>query len=116
MSSSWIRPEKRLAIYLRDAFTCAYCGQDLHHTDPRDITLDHLIPRIDGGNNEPSNLITACLSCNSSKQDKPWRQFAGPMSQAIIRRNIRRSMAKHLSLAKAIIAGDDSADRELEAK
>jgi len=116
MSSSWITKTKRLAIYLRDGFTCAYCGLDLHHADPRDVTLDHLTPRIDGGSNKPSNLITACLSCNSSKQDKPWTQFAGPMSQQIIRRNIRRSMAKHLALAKAIIAGDDSADRKLEAK
>lgn len=28
-SSSWIRKERRLAIYIRDSFCCQYCGRDL---------------------------------------------------------------------------------------
>ena len=40
---------------------CAYCG------DAEDLSLDHVIPRLRGGDDEPSNLVTACRSCNSSK-------------------------------------------------
>lgn len=63
--SKWIRPEKRLAIYHRDGFTCVYCG-----ASARDVTLslDHLKPRSQGGTNDATNLVTACLPCNSKRQ------------------------------------------------
>jgi hypothetical protein len=35
-----------------------------------DLTIDHLIPRSQGGTNKPSNLATACRSCNSSLRGK----------------------------------------------
>jgi 5-methylcytosine-specific restriction endonuclease McrA len=101
----WITPKKRLAIYLRDRFTCIYCLRDLHDADCRDITLDHLIPRSDKGGNEAKNLVTACLNCNSSRQDKPLSRFCGPETRKHIRRNIKRSMRKYLKLAEAIMDG-----------
>jgi 5-methylcytosine-specific restriction endonuclease McrA len=71
--SKWIRPAKRVAIYLRDGMACAYCG--LHLEAGIVLTLDHVVPCELGGSNEASNLITACLSCNSSKQDRPLGAF-----------------------------------------
>ncbi len=103
--SKWIRPEKRLAINLRDRFTCIYCLRDLHNADPRDVTLDHLNCGHAAGNHHETNLITACRSCNSSRKDKPLARFAGPETRAHIRRNVRRSLKPYLKLAKAIIAG-----------
>jgi len=103
--SKWIRPEKRLAIYLRDRFTCLYCLRDLHDADPRDVTLDHLVCGHGAGNHRESNLVTACRPCNSSRQDKPVARFAGPETVAHIRRNTRRSLSRYLKLAKALIAG-----------
>jgi 5-methylcytosine-specific restriction endonuclease McrA len=101
----WIRAEKRLAIYLRDRFTCIYCLRDLHDADPRDITLDHIKCRSRNGNdNHESNLITACRSCNSARQDKPLSRFAGPETIKHIRRNTRRSLKKYLVLAKDLRA------------
>lgn len=100
-----IRPDLRLAIYLRDGFRCLYCCADLHGADPRDITLDHLTCQVDGGNNAPANLVTACRHCNCSRQDKPLSVFAGPVTRADIRRNTRRSIAKYRRLAKALISG-----------
>lgn len=41
-SSSWITRERRLAIYLRDAFVCQYCGRDLAAAKPAEMGLDHL--------------------------------------------------------------------------
>jgi len=104
--SKWIRPAKRLAIYLRDRFTCLYCLRDLHGADPRDVTLDHLNATHDAGHHHESNLCTACRSCNSSRQDKPLARFAGPETRAHIRRNTRRSLKPYLKLAKALIAGE----------
>jgi len=105
-SGSWIRPEKRLAIYLRDRFTCIYCLADLHDAKPFDITLDHVKTRSNGGHNHESNLVTACRSCNSARQDKPLSRFAGPETIKHIRRNTRRSLKKYVTLAKALIAGE----------
>lgn len=36
----WIRPDKRLAIYLRDRFECSYCGTDLANAKRASVTLD----------------------------------------------------------------------------
>lgn len=102
----WIRKEKRLTIYLRDRFTCLYCLADLHDADPRDITLDHIRTRSNGGNNHESNLVTACRTCNSARQDQPVGRFAGPETVTHIRRNARRSLVKYRKLAKALLAGE----------
>jgi 5-methylcytosine-specific restriction endonuclease McrA len=105
-TGQWIRAEKRLAIYLRDAFLCIYCTRDLHDADPRDVTLDHIKPKVDGGSNHETNLITACRACNCSRQDKPVSRFASPEARAHIKRNTRRSLTKYLKLAKALISGE----------
>jgi len=101
-----VRSDLRLAVYLRDRFTCLYCLADLHGADPRDITLDHVTPASDGGGNGPDNLICACRSCNCSRQDKPLSRFAGPETRAHIKRNTRRSIRRYRKLAKAILAGE----------
>jgi 5-methylcytosine-specific restriction endonuclease McrA len=104
-TGTWITPAKRLAIYLRDGLRCVYCCRDLHDADPRDVTLDHLVCRADGGGNDASNLVTACRSCNSSRADKSLAAYAGPEARADIRRLTRRSLRRYLKLAKALIAG-----------
>lgn len=64
--SKWIRRDKRLAIYLRDDFTCRYCGEQLKSNQ---LTLDHVIPRTIKLDNSSTNLVTCCKTCNSKKQD-----------------------------------------------
>lgn len=107
-----IRADLRLAIYLRDRFTCLYCCRDLHDAAPMDITLDHLVPDSKGGSNDPRNLITACRACNCSRQDKPLSRFAGPEARKHIARNRNRAIAKYRKLAKAIIAGESDDPRK----
>ena len=75
MAGSWIRQEKRHAIYSRDGYTCAYCGADLAGCDFADVTLDHVTARANGGHNAATNLVTCCRSCNSRKQDKSLAVF-----------------------------------------
>ena len=47
----------------------SYCGGDER------ITLDHIIPIIQGGEEEWDNLTAACVSCNSSKRDRSLLHF-----------------------------------------
>jgi len=102
--SKWIRPEKRLAIYLRDGMACAYCGRGIEEGDTSPaLTLDHITPRSRGGSNEATNLITACVRCNSKRQDTPLAQFAGACATRI-RRQARRSITTHIIEAKQIIS------------
>ena len=102
----WIRTDKRLAIYLRDRFTCMFCLADLHDADPSDITLDHIICRSDGGTHDESNLVTCCRSYNCTRQDTPLARFAGKETRIHIRRNTRRSLKSYRKLAKAILSGE----------
>lgn len=43
--------------------SCAYCGSQF------ELTKDHVLPISKGGKHEVNNLIPACHSCNSSKND-----------------------------------------------
>jgi 5-methylcytosine-specific restriction endonuclease McrA len=106
--SKWIRPEKRLAIYIRDGFRCLCCGRDLRGAKPEDIGLDHLDCRSNGGNNESSNLATICKRDNSARGNKPWTKYYPKGSHARVRNAVRRNL--NLPLAKAIIAGEASFD------
>lgn len=57
----WL-PTKR-NIFLRDDYTCQYCGSD----NPPMLTLDHIKPRSRGGRNTWENLVTSCYECNCKK-------------------------------------------------
>ena len=58
-----------MAIYARDHFDCVYCrGLFPPAEDGKGLTLDHVVPRSAGGGHGPSNVVTACTSCNFSRQ------------------------------------------------
>lgn len=103
----WIRPEKRAAIYERDGWECAYCGRGPCDKRNRQqaaviLTLDHLIPRSEGGANSADNLVTACLRCNSSRGDRDWREFAPGGAQERIEFLVLQPL--DLEIGKAIVA------------
>lgn len=54
----------RLQVFLRDDFTCQYCGRFSHNTK---LTLDHLLPRDQKGETTVFNLVTCCPRCNQDK-------------------------------------------------
>ena len=74
----WIRPDKRLGIYLRDALACVWCGLGV---EEEPLTLDHLKPCSKGGNNEADNLVSSCRRCNSSRGDREVIEFAKAVAQ-----------------------------------
>ena len=105
-SGQWIRTDSRLAIYLRDGFRCVYCGRDLHGADPQDLTLDHVHPWSLGGENEPTNLITACRSCNCSRGARTLASYADEHTRAAVRRQTARQIGRYRTLARSILAGE----------
>ena len=58
----------RDTIIARDGGVCHYCGQSGN-------SVDHLIPRSKGGTDDPTNLVCACIKCNSSKRDRMTPTF-----------------------------------------
>ena len=63
---SFIKPSEhpsftRFNVFLRDKFTCQYCG------DKKDLTFDHLLPKSKGGVTDWENVVTACSTCNVKK-------------------------------------------------
>lgn len=119
---NWIRPEKRLAIYLRDGLACCYCGASVEHGVK--LTLDHLTPYAKGGTNESFNLVTACNVCNSTRGKRAWRTFAkvasllnGLKDDAVVRYidNTRRRVLDVTS-AKALIEARGGFSEALQSK
>lgn len=63
------------AICLRDDSKCVYCGATALSSGAH-LHLDHLTPRSQGGSDEPTNLVMACRSCNSRRQDMSLSRWA----------------------------------------
>ena len=53
-------------ILRRDGSSCIYCGRTPQN-DGVQLHVDHVKPRVAGGSNEESNLVTACRDCNLGK-------------------------------------------------
>jgi len=54
----------RFNVFLRDRFTCQYCG---HSLPTHELTFDHVVPRSKGGHTTWQNVVTACSPCNLIK-------------------------------------------------
>ena len=67
----------RFNVFLRDKFTCQYCG------DKKDLTFDHLLPKSKGGVTDWENVVTACSTCNVKKGGRLY-----PASEMRIIRNL----------------------------
>lgn len=57
----------RRSILDRDGWKCRFCG----HDDPRNLTIDHIIPISRGGHPvKKANLVAACFFCNQRKANR----------------------------------------------
>ena len=62
-------PFTRATLFLRDEFTCQYCGYK-----GKDLTFDHVVPKSRGGKTRWENVVAACQSCNLRKAAKTTSQ------------------------------------------
>lgn len=105
--SKWIRPEKRLAIYIRDSFICCYCSRNLKGANPQEISLDHIVAVNLGGTNEADNLLTCCRNCNNRKQDQRIDEWLEGNAGAILLSFLRAAQPLNVALAKSLIASKE---------
>jgi len=55
-------------LFARDHYRCQYCNRSQFELKHREcLTRDHLVPLSRGGNNDWTNVVTACSSCNTRK-------------------------------------------------
>lgn len=56
-------PLSRRAVFARDGHRCQYCNRAAEN-------IDHVVPRSRGGAHTWENVVAACRSCNSRKEDR----------------------------------------------
>lgn len=54
----------RINVFVRDQNLCQYCGRQFTKSL---LTLDHVIPIVQGGKKSWENIVTACKPCNQKK-------------------------------------------------
>ncbi len=86
----------RRNLYARDGNHCQYCGKTF---PTRELTIDHVVPRVHGGNHSWSNLVCACVRCNARKGGRT----PGQAHMGLIRKPVkpRRNPAITLRLGEA---------------
>ena len=61
----------RRTIYRRDGNRCQYCGC---RPGTEELTIDHVLPRAQGGITSWENCVLACVECNSRKANRTPEQ------------------------------------------
>ncbi|MFA6816415.1 MAG: HNH endonuclease [Lentisphaeria bacterium] len=79
-----VRREKAKARKIRDSQwwknlrgrgICYYCKKQV---PPKELTMDHIVPIIRGGNSTKGNIVACCKKCNSEKKyltPVEWQEF-----------------------------------------
>jgi 5-methylcytosine-specific restriction endonuclease McrA len=73
-NKSTIPPRVRREVLTRDRYRCRRKG--CNHT--RLLDLHHIIPRVEGGTNDPSNLVTLCSGCHHL-----WHEQGGDLMRLL---------------------------------
>ena len=63
---------KRELVFARDEYRCVYCGQVF---EAAALTIDHVQPRVRGGDGSGGNVVTACTTCNTRKGHRRVAEF-----------------------------------------
>lgn len=57
----------RHTLFRRDSFLCAYCLKAL---SANSLTIDHIVPKSQGGLTTWLNTVSCCAKCNSYKENR----------------------------------------------
>lgn len=68
----------RRNVFKRDRFTCQYCNKQ---PGSDELTIDHVVPRAQGGESTWTNCVLACWECNSHKADRTPKQASMRLRQ-----------------------------------
>lgn len=84
----------RQNIFKRDGNRCVYCGSRER------LTVDHVVPRAQGGRTVWNNLVTACYKCNSQKGDLTPEQAGMPLAYQPFRPSFIMYLSKYSGKVK----------------
>jgi hypothetical protein len=68
---SYTPPLSNRTLFQRDNHLCLYCGNRFSH---RALSRDHVTPISQGGQNQWTNVVTACTRCNNHKAGRTPEQ------------------------------------------
>jgi 5-methylcytosine-specific restriction endonuclease McrA len=71
----------RRFLFNRDGTGCFYCNTRLNFET---ATIDHLIPKSQGGSDNLDNLVLACHECNIGKGAKSLNEFIGSKLKVVV--------------------------------
>lgn len=72
----------RRNLYARDGSRCQYCGKQF---PTRELTIDHVVPRVQGGAHTWENLVCACVRCNARKGGRTPEQASMRLKRRPVR-------------------------------
>ena len=84
----------RRNVFKRDRYTCQYCGRQ---PGSEELTIDHVLPRSQGGVSSWDNCVLACVDCNHTKADRTPEQ-----ARMALRRQPHRPLWKPLYAAHGV--------------
>lgn len=86
-------PFSKKNVFARDNQICAYCGKTIESVS--DCTIDHVIPRSQGGGTTFENCVTACKPCNSQKADKSLKECGMKLRYKPVKPTISEHIAQY---------------------
>ncbi len=69
MADSRLTTQLRAQVIARARNCCEYCQSQARYA-PESFSIDHIIPRIKGGQTNLNNLALSCQGCNNHKYTK----------------------------------------------
>jgi 5-methylcytosine-specific restriction endonuclease McrA len=82
----------RRNLFKRDHNTCQYCGAQ---PGGEELTIDHVVPRAQGGVSSWENCVLACVACNHRKADRTPEQARMRFRRKPVRPNWKPLYANH---------------------
>ena len=82
----------RRNIFKRDHYTCQYCGRQ---PGSEELTIDHVLPRAQGGTSSWENCVLACIECNARKADRTPDQALMHLAKRPTRPKLKPLYAAH---------------------
>jgi 5-methylcytosine-specific restriction endonuclease McrA len=87
----------RRNIFARDGNRCQYCGRKFATSE---LSLDHVVPRSQGGRATWENIVCACLKCNVRKGGRTPREASMKLFREPVKPRTSPSLRLKLSHRK----------------
>ena len=82
----------RRNVFKRDHWACQYCGVQ---PGSEELSIDHVVPRSQGGVSSWDNCVLACIDCNKLKADRTPREAGMKLRKAPVRPTWKPLYARH---------------------